>query len=63
MALVLKLHHQLKGMEKNKYLDPKSSRSIEELVKFIQQINPSSFSNPQPSANFQPLPLPQPVQQ
>jgi hypothetical protein len=29
VALVLKLHHQLKGMEKNKYLDPKSSRSIE----------------------------------
>lgn len=63
VALVLKLHHQLKGMEKNKYLDPKSSRSIEELVKFIQQINPSSFSNPQPSGNLQPLSPPQPAPQ
>jgi hypothetical protein len=31
--LVLKLHQQMKNMEKSKYLDPKSSQAINELVK------------------------------
>jgi len=32
----MKLHQQMRTMEKNKYLDPKSSQPVNELVKFIQ---------------------------
>ena len=34
--LVIKLHHQMRSMEKSKYLDPKSSQAVAELVKFMQ---------------------------
>jgi hypothetical protein len=36
-SLVLKIHHQLRAMEKNKYLEPKNSASVNELVQFLQQ--------------------------
>ena len=36
ISLVLKLHHQMKNMEKSKYLEPKSSQAINELIKFMQ---------------------------
>jgi hypothetical protein len=29
---ILKLHHHLKAMEKHKYLEPKSSTAVDELV-------------------------------
>ena len=35
ISLVLKIHHQLRSMENNKYLEPKTSQSILELVKFM----------------------------
>jgi len=35
MSLVMKIYGQLKSMENNKYLDPKSSIAINDLVKFI----------------------------
>ena len=34
---MLKIHHQLRAMEKNKYLEPKNSASINELAQFLQQ--------------------------
>lgn len=44
IELVLKLHQQMRNMEKNKYLDPKSSHSVNELIKFMQvyQLNANS---------------------
>jgi hypothetical protein len=32
----MKINQQMRIMEKNKYLDPKSSQSVNELIKFIQ---------------------------
>ena len=36
IALVLKLHQQLRNMERSKYLEPKSSMAVTELVRFMQ---------------------------
>ena len=36
IAVVMKLNQQMKKMEKSKYLEPKSSESVSELVKFMQ---------------------------
>ena len=36
ITLVLKLHQQMRNMEKSKYLEPKSSMAIAELVGFMQ---------------------------
>jgi hypothetical protein len=36
VALVLKIHHQLKNMEPHKYLEPKTSNTINELIKIME---------------------------
>jgi hypothetical protein len=41
---VLKLHQQMRAMEKSKYLEPKSSLSVNELIKFINNFQ-HSISN------------------
>ena len=46
ITLVLKLQQQMKNMEKNKYLEPKSSQSIHELIRFMQIYEHNIVANP-----------------
>lgn len=54
VTLVTKLAQQMRSMEKSKYLDPKSSVALNELVKFMQTyqsnlpISPNIESKPEP---------------
>ena len=46
ISLVLKLNQQLRAMEKNKYLEPKSSQSVNELTQYMQLFQ-HNLANPQ----------------
>ena len=37
ISMLVKLHHQMRGMETHKYLEPKSSHTIDELVSFLRK--------------------------
>jgi len=37
IAIINKLHSQMKNMEANKYLEPKSSSTVNELLKYMHQ--------------------------
>lgn len=45
ISAVTRLHHQMMKMEKNKYLDPKSSESIKELVHFMKVFQSNFIGN------------------
>ena len=54
ISVVLKLHSQMKKMEKSKYLDPKSSDSLNELIRFMQIYQHNLVSNQRPQTSVQP---------
>ena len=60
ISLVLKLNQQLRAMEKNKYLEPKSSQSVNELTQYMQLFQ-HNLANPQD--NRQDLPTITPPEQ
>ena len=60
ISLVLKLNQQLRAMEKNKYLEPKSSLSVNELTQYMQLFQ---HNLAHPSDNRQDLPTITPPEQ
>ena len=61
ISLVLKLNQQLRTMEKNKYLEPKSSQSVNELIQYMQLFQ-HNLTHPQED-NRQDLPSITPPEQ